>query len=107
MTTEKAVRRSPRLGTRVTAEVWQGGSRWLGIFTVLGATGGLMETDTAVDVGTTLGLRFTVPGSETTIVCGAVVRDQQLGPAGVGLEFVFAPGDGERLAAAIDVATRP
>ena len=53
-----------------------------------------------------VGVRFTPPGSATPLVCGAVVRDKILGPPGVGLEFVLAPGDGERLTQAVEVASR-
>ncbi len=106
MTSETSVRRFPRVTTRLTAEVWQGDHHWTGVITVLSAGGALLEMDVPFEVGSTVGVCFTPPGSATPLVCGAVVRDHILGPPGVGLQFVLAPGDGERLTQAVEVASR-
>ena len=100
---EKPTRRFPRIRlsfeTGLKSEVWQGDRKHgPAVITVLGAGGAFLDVNEYFDLGSTLGLCFTLPGSQARIVCGAVVRDQVLGPTGLGVEFVsLTPDDRQRL----------
>ena len=100
-------RKYPRVGlggdSAIWSEVWEGqiglSTPIPGVVTVLGAGGAFLEVSESFDVGSLVGLRFSLPGTAEEIVCGGVVKDNVPG-RGIGVEFTqLAPIDRERLRA--------
>lgn len=102
-------RRYPRVelgvDSAILSEIWRGqigsGEPTGGVVTVLGAGGAFIEMSEPYDVGTQIGLRFTLPGpGEEEIACDAVVRHREPG-RGIGVEFTTISAiDRERVRAA-------
>ena len=101
-------RKYPRVGlggdSAIWSEVWQGRDRPVdahprgrhGAGRRRRFSGSESES---FDVGSLVGLRFSLPGTAEEIVCGGVVKDNVPG-RGIGVEFTqLAPIDRERLRA--------
>ena len=101
-------RKYPRVGlgvdSAILSEVWQGqiglSTPVGGVVTVLSAGGAFLEVSESFDLGSFVGLRFTLPGASEEIVCGGIVKDYVPGQ-GIGVEFTqLAEIDRQRLKAA-------
>ena len=72
-----------------------------GLITILGAGGAFVEGPSSVDVGSSVGIRFTLPDSYDQIICTGVVRDSVGG--GIGIEFTEITSSEREL---VDIAVR-
>ena len=97
-------RRYPRVGldaSPISSEVWREpkgqSDSFEGLVTVLGGGGAFVELDERFKVGSSVGLRFTLPGAEDEVIYSGVVK-QHVPGRGVGVEFTkLVHSDRERL----------
>ena len=95
----RPIRQYPRvgfdLGSAIPTEVRNDrtSQTFTGWITTLGARGAFLEVSDPFPVGSSIALRFLLPGYGETIVCSGIVRDNVPGH-GVGVEFTqFRPSD--------------